>query len=145
MTEDRRLQLDTPPWTALGYAGRSTTHRAANLAGESLRQVNHSLGTLQHASEVYDLVASLAYVLERMPQALDGMRDWLKREQNRGTLDVERGRDLETSIATVLVAMAGGSDTIEKAAVELRAAHNAMAFVLGPLTAEERAERRGGG
>jgi len=133
-----------PAWVADGYAGRSTTHRAANLAGEGLRQVNHSLGTIKHASEVYDLVASLAYVLERMPQALEAMREWLTREQDRGTLEAERGHDLADSIATTLVAMAGGRDMVTVASANLRAAHNAMAFVLGPLTAEERAERREG-
>jgi len=143
---DRRLHLKTPFWVVDGYAGNSTTHRAACLAAESLRQVNHALGTIAGAEDVYDLVASLASCLERMPQATEFMLDWLRRQHEAGLLDLDddSGEDVALRLEEVRVTLQAAVRSIQMASAHMRAAHNAVARVRGPLTEAQRAELRGG-
>lgn len=49
------------------------------VAAEGLRWTNHKLGRLAAATDVYELAGEELECLARLPQALQGMRDWLER------------------------------------------------------------------
>jgi len=107
--------------------------QAADLAAESLRWLNHLLGRFGSASEVYDVVASLAYCLEVMPRALEGLTGYLVRQQAAGRLRRDDGGDVLERVATVDVAAADARDVLPTAARALRDAHNALGDVAGPV------------
>jgi hypothetical protein len=111
--------------------------QAADLATESLRWLNHLLGRFASASEVYAVVASLAYCLEVMPQALEGLTEYLLRQQAAGQLRRDDGGDVLERVTTAGAAAAEAGDVLATAAAALRDAHNALADVAGPIDEPE--------
>jgi hypothetical protein len=107
--------------------------QAATLAGEALRWLNHLLGRFGAAADCYDVVASLAYCLERMPQALEGVTEYLARQYEAGTLRRDDGGDVLERVAAVEVAAAEARALVSAAARELRRAYNALSDVAGPV------------
>ena len=107
--------------------------QAADLAAESVRWLNHLLGRFGTVSDVYDVVASLASCLEVMPQALEGLTDYLVRQQAAGRLRRDDGGDVLERVATVGAAAGEASDALGTAARALRDAHNALSDVAGPI------------
>lgn len=99
---------------------------AADLAADSLRWLNHLLGRFSGASEVYEVVASLAYCLEVMPQALEGVTDYLIHQHTAGRLRRDDGGDVLERVATVGAAAGEAHDALGTAARALRDAHNAL-------------------
>jgi hypothetical protein len=107
--------------------------QAAGLAAESLRWLNHLLGRFHAAADVYDVVASLAYCMEAMPQALQGLTEYLDRQQGAGRLRRDDGADVVERVAAVEVAVEEARRSVWRAARALRDAHNALADVSGPV------------
>jgi hypothetical protein len=107
--------------------------QAADLAGESLRWLNHLLGRLSSAADCYTVVASLAYCLERLPQALEGLTEYLGRQESAGRLRRADGGAAMERVALAEVAIEEALVSVAAAAHELRQAHNALADVYGPI------------
>ena len=134
-----------PDWISTAYEGETVPERNGNVAGEALRQLNHTLGQVRHAPTVMSLVNDLAYCLERMPQAAEHLREWLRRHEEQGLLDRDGGKDASEDIAIVRATLADGITAITMASAHFRAAHNSAARIRGPLTPDERAELDGTG
>jgi hypothetical protein len=113
--------------------------QAAHVAGEGLRWLNHLLGRFRAAADVYDVLAQLAYCLERMPQALEGMTGYVVRQHDAGRLRRDDRGDVLERVAALEVAVKEARDAIGIAARAMRTAHHAMRDVHGPIR-----ERRDG-
>ena len=118
-------------------SGRPTPQTAAHEAAEALRQLNHRLGGIEAAADIYDTVGALSTCLERMPQALSGMAGWLVRMDRAGRLRRSDGGDVGQRVAHVRAVLFFAREYIADAAVELRRAHVALADVHGPVSEED--------
>jgi hypothetical protein len=109
------------------------TH-AADLAAESLRWLNHLLGRFEAAAEVYEVLSSLASCLERMPQALEGISEYMIRQQAAGALRRDDGGDLMERVGAVGAATAEAHESAWTGARALRRAQSALSDVYGPVS-----------
>ncbi len=106
---------------------------AVDVAGEGLRWLNHLLGRIEAASTVYEIAGRLAYCLERMPQALDGLDAWLARELGAGTLGHARGGDVVGATAIASDELMEARALVGQAAQALERAQRALSPLYGPI------------
>ncbi len=90
--------------------------QAADVAGEALRWLNHLAGRFRSAADVYDVVAQLAYCLERIPQALDGLTEYVVRLHAAGRLGRDDGGNVQVRVAALEVAVGDARDAVGVAA-----------------------------
>lgn len=110
---------------------------AAGVAGEALRWLNHLLGRFHAAADVYSVVGQLAYCQERLPQAVDGMVEFLERELAAGRLRHEQDGDLDEAVAAFAVAAVEVKRGVMAAARALHGAQRAISGVGGVLEGED--------
>jgi hypothetical protein len=107
--------------------------QVGDLAGQSLRRVNHLLDRVEAAQEVYDLVSQFAYALERMPQALEHLEAWLGRELEAGTLLHDSGGEARLAVEVATSGMAESRRQVARAATALRRAERGLSHLYGPM------------
>jgi hypothetical protein len=106
---------------------------AADVAGEGLRWLNHLLRRIEFASTVYDIAGRLAYCLERMPQALEGLDAWLARELDAGTLRHAHGADVEVEVLKASDNLREARAMVGRAGQALERAQRALSPLYGPV------------
>lgn len=128
-------QIDLGSWERRRALVQSLTEpiAAASMAAESLRWLNHLLGRVGAACEVYDLVGQLAYCLQRMPQALDSLDNWLRRELEAGRLRHESGSEVSESVLPASATLTEVSLQVTQAGETLGRAQRALSPVYGPV------------
>ena len=106
---------------------------AADVAGEGLRWLNHLLVRISAASTVYEIAGRLAYCLERMPQALEGLDDWLRRELEAGTLSDAKSGDVHVRVLTASDELMEARAMVGRAGKALERAQRALSPLYGPI------------
>lgn len=110
----------------------------ADLAAEAVRALNHATvpgqARLAYPSDVYDTLAALRRLAERLPQALAQLARWLDAEATAGRLTADSGRKPALVLTEVADACAAGGHAADAMARDLSAAQTAAA---GLATARE--------
>jgi hypothetical protein len=133
-------QIDVGSWEQRRELVQALTEpvQAASMASESLRRLNHLLGRVGAACEVYDLVGQLAYCLARMPQALEGLDIWLRRELEAGRLCHDSGGSVSDAVLPASAELTQVSLLVTQAGEVLRCTQRRLSPLYGPVVDEER-------
>jgi hypothetical protein len=136
---DRRSERSLQDWDQRRALVQELTEpaHAAGVASEALRWLNHLLGRFESAADVYSVVGQLAYCQERLPQAMDGMVQFLERELAAGRLRHERGGDLDEAVTAFALAAADVQRGVVDAALALQRAQRAISGVGGVVEGED--------
>jgi hypothetical protein len=110
---------------------------AASVAGEALRWLNHLLGRFHAPGDVYAVVGQLAYCLERLPQAIDGMVAFLVHELDAGCLRHDRRGDVDQAVVGFAIAAQDVKRGVMDAARALHECQRAISGVGGVLEGED--------
>ncbi len=106
---------------------------AIDVAGEGLRWLNHLLGRIDAASTAYGIAGQLAYCLERMPQALEGLDSWLTRELEAGTLGHAHGGRVEEAVQESSAELMRARALVGQASQALERGQRALGPLYGPI------------
>lgn len=128
-------QIDLRSWERRRSVVQSLTEpiAAASMAAESLRWLNHLLGRVSAACDVYDLVGQLAYCLQRMPQALESLDGWLRRELEAGRLRHENDGEVSESVLPASATLTEVSLQVTQACETLGRVQRALSPLYGPV------------
>jgi hypothetical protein len=104
-------------------ADTSSPAEVAEAIADAVRTLNYQTGAggsveLEHPSDLYDVVGSLAVAAERLPQLFDQMARWITAEQQAGRVGHDQDQDPGEYVNAVTDALRRASDD----AVTLRAA-----------------------
>lgn len=121
------------------------TRRAAALAAEAIRFLNHATGNrdseaLRYPSDVDAVVQDLAVAVMRMPQLFGQIAQWLGRECDTGRLEVRYGPNAghpQHAAAQVSALMVAAAEAADRLHTVLDAARQVTASIGAPYDASE--------
>jgi hypothetical protein len=110
------------------YADASTAG-AADLAGETIRYLNHAAakGGITEPATIAALTASLATTAYRLPQLLNTVSEWLSAETAAGRIADDHRRSPDQLTARIRTATTHAADNADSLAAALAAVHNLTA------------------
>ena len=103
------------------------TRQLAGQAAEAIRSLNHLTrgdDALEYPGDVYEVVASLRQMAERLPQLLAQLASWLKAEGDAGRVGHDGGDDAREQIGQVIAGLSVAITGADEMAVGLQEAHN---------------------
>lgn len=107
----------------------------ADDAAEAIRSLNHA--TLaserregwEYPGDAYSAIGNLATLVQRLPQALDQISQFVTRQELQGHLRSDRGRDVADEVAAVTAGLRMSADDVEVLADHLGAVHSALSHL----------------
>lgn len=120
-----------PPELREGY--EPTPAALAGLAAEVLRSLNHATTWgLTCPADVYEVIGSLRFLADQLPQALHQLGRWLDVELDTGRLGVDGGGDPAATVLGVSMALTDGAHCADYLRHALSSAHGLAAKLHRP-------------
>lgn len=100
--------------------------RLADQAAEAIRALNHATrGGLEYPADVYDVIASLKLMEQRLPQLYNQLAGFLTAEQEAGHVAHDTGEPPDPYVTETVAALAAATISSAATAEALDEAHNA--------------------
>jgi hypothetical protein len=99
----------------------------ADQAAEAIRTLNHiTSDALEYPSDVYEVVANMKIMTQRLPQLFDQLSAWLEREYAAGHISHDRGWPAEDEVRSAVDSLTLASMGAGALTDALNTAHNAL-------------------